>query len=182
MNNQHILKNIESAGMDELKATAKLFGIKFSNNIGLEKLRNKLKDEISLDTPYAETEYDVVKNQNEDASVDKQPVAEKANSKDKEYPSEMTDVVVPRLPVWVQVSNLNASEQEEPTVFRSVGNEDWIEAWVVPFNKPFRVPYCIAKDLEAAEYQSYVPEISESGKLTGNMVSKRVRHYHVQYL
>lgn len=153
---------IETTRSEELRAKAKLLGIKHAANIGDEKLADKIGEHLLA----------------QEEAGDFQNYAENTDS------NRSTDsTVMAKIPLKVRVSNLDVEEREHSTVYRCVINKNFTIAHIIPLDTEWYVPKCLVDSLENAMMQVHVKEMDPlTNRPTGNMIPKQVKKYNVQYV
>ena len=146
---------------DELRAKADLLGVKYSPNIGLDKLEERI----------------VAK------QAESEPKATAATVTTETITSEKQNIKNALIKLKVRITNLDPNERDHTTLYKAVLNKDISVAKVVPLDKIWYVPACIVAAIDEAMVQVHVHEIDpKSNKRTGNMIPKQVKKYNVQYL
>lgn len=131
----------ESKELDLLKERAKKMGITFSNNIGLEKLREKVAEALKEDEPEEKPEpMDAARKLRLAAAAKRKKVMDKAAKL-----------------VRVRITCHNPAKREWPGEIITAGN-DTIGTFrkMVPFDgEPYHVPQIILNVLEERQYQKF---------------------------
>lgn len=155
--------NQEDTRTEELRAKAKLLGIKHAANIGNETLAGKIGDFLLA----------------QEESGDFQEYA-----KDSDEATKVMDATaMAKIPLKVRVSNLDVEEREHSTVYRCVINKNFTVAHIIPLDTEWYVPKCLVDSLENAMMQVHVKEMDpHTNRPTGNVVPKQMKKFNVQYV
>ena len=148
--------------LEELKAKADLFGIKYAFNIGEGSLSQKIEDFTG---------------------AQKESISDQVGSADAGPKGALSDKEAAELPLKVRVSNLDVEERDYTTIYKCVLNEKFRIARVIPVDKEWMVPQALCQALELDMMQVHVKEMDpHTNRFTGNRVAKQVKKYNVQYL
>ena len=163
-------------GEDELsllKGRAKLMGLKFSNNISLETLREKVlakqKGDVIVDETKEEQEEEVVAKVNPLASAGSAAEAEPVKKLSLREYMIQTQMKLIRL----RIQNLDPKKKDLPGEIFSVSNEflGTVKKYV-PYGEAsddgYHVPYCIYTELETRRFQNirtYTDKITKQIKI-----------------
>ena len=144
----------------DLKKKADLLGVKYSINIGFDKLKTK----VDL---FLEEQDDDVKT-----------VSSKGPNK-----KVLTIEQDARHPLLVIVSDLDASQQNDPTIVTNIGNKFFKIGCITQKGIEQLVPKAVVEALKAKTMVQWVDERHAMTKRpTGNRVAKTTARYNIQIL
>jgi hypothetical protein len=151
----------ESEKLDRLKQKADLLGITYNAKIGLEKL--KLKVDLFLE----EQEDKTPVNESSTGPSNKILDAEKKAKK----------------PVYAIVKDLDATQQNDPTIVVNIGNKYFKIGCIVTKGKAELIPSAIIDALKAKPMVEWVDEKHAMTKRpTGNRVARTTKRYSIEIL
>ena len=151
----------ESEMLERLKQKADLLGIKYNPNIGLEKL--KLKVDLFLEEQEDKTPV------NESSVGPSNKVLDAENKAKK--------------PVYAVVKDLDATQQNDPTIIVNIGNKYFKIGCIVTKEKPELIPSAVIEALRAKTMIEWVDEKHAITKRpTGNRVARTTKRYAIEII
>lgn len=152
----------DSKLLEDLKIKADLLGIKYSPNIGLAKLKDKVDLFMQENTEETAPENEVSVGPNKSVFLAEQEA---------------------RKPIYCVVKDLDASQQNDPTIVKNVGNKYFKIGCIVKKGVPQLVPAAILKAIRGATMIEWVNERHPITKRpTGNKVARTAKRYSVEIL
>ncbi len=153
--------------IDKLNETADTLGVKYSPNIGVDKLQAKIDamEQLSAEQKaLMETPKD-------------------AKPKVSKKPRKVSDVEIrimkAREPKKVKIVNMDPQNRAATTVFSSVCNMVMDLQKVIPLNTVIALEECLCQEVENRSYTSSEPEIDKMGQPTGNFTTIAAPVYQV---
>jgi len=152
--------------IDKLKATADSLGVKYSPNIGPDKLQAKID---AMEQLTAEQK----------ALMATPKEAKKVVAKPRKVTDIQIRIMKAKEPKKVKIVNMDPQNRAATTVFSGVINMHMDLQRVVPLNTVMGLEECLIQEIENRTYTSSEPEIDKMGQATGNFITIAAPVYQV---